>query len=285
MQFLKTIPLPLWIASIVLLLVLAGAYQTFVGDRISSAPVASASPEPSASVEESPLPSPEESSSPVASVKVTPKPSVKVSSAPKASAAPSTNPAVSPSTTTTSSNTNSSDMRVNEVNPTSGNFMQTITLKGNNFGNSAGSVAFYGTSSSPSGGGPIESWSNTEIKVKVPAIRGNTDYQLEVSAGGKTSNRIGFKVINGQPQLNSVSPNPASGISITLSGSELGSSNGTVTFYEGGNPAGTCSIASWSDSQISCTVPANLTQGKEYGLQITTSDGRQTSFKYYTFGN
>lgn len=280
MQFLKSIPLPLWIAGVVLVIVLAGAYQTFIGDRIGSAPAASASPEPSSSVEVSPSPSPEESPSPVASVKSTPKPNVKVSSAPKVSAVPSTNPAVSPSTTT-SSNTKSSDMRINEVNPTSGNFMQTITLKGNNFGNSAGSVVFYANSSSPSGGGPIESWSDTEVRFKVPAVKGNTDYQLEVSAGGKMSNRIGFKVINGQPQLNSVSPNPAPGLSITLSGTELGSSNGAVTFYEGGNPAGTCSITSWNDSQITCTIPANLTQGKEYGLQITTADSRQTSFKYY----
>lgn len=284
MHFLKIVPLKFWLIGVVVLVLVGGAYQTFIGDQISGSPETSSTPAPFTTPYPSESPSPETSPVPASSVKTTPRPSLKASSSPVVSVAPTTTPAASSGTTSTS-NSNSSDMRVSEVNPTSGNFMQTITLKGNNFGNSAGSVAFYGTLSSPSGGGPIESWSNTEIKVKVPAIRGNTDYQLEVSAGGKTSNRIGFKVISGQPQLNSVSPNPAPGVSIILSGSELGSSNGAVTFFEGNTPAGTCSIASWSDSQISCTVPANLTQGKEYGLQVTTSDGRQTSFKFYTLGS
>lgn len=275
LSVLKVIPLKFWIIGAVVIFLGLSAYQTFIGDRKVGS-VETVSPQPMASYESpSPAASQMATSSPTASAKASVKPSASV----KASGSPVPSPSAAASATNNASPIPS--ITLSELSPSSGNFMQTFILKGNNFGN-GGSVAFINPQGQVSAGAVVDTWSNTEIKAKVPAVRGGTDFQIEVSSGGKTSNRMTFRVNNGQPQLNSVSPNPAPGVSLTFSGSEYGSSNGVVSFYDGSSMIGTCAVSSWSESQIVCTAPSNLTSGREYGVQITTSDGRQTSFKFYT---
>lgn len=101
------------------------------------------------------------------------------------------------------------------------------------------------------------------------------------SAASSASPSPSASAVSNQPTITGVSPAPAPGISVTFSGSAFGTNTGAVTFYEGGTPAGTCNVTAWSETSLTCTMP-NLTAEKNYGMQLTTSDGRQSSFKYYT---
>jgi len=163
--------------------------------------------------------------------------------------------------------------------------MQEFTLTGLNFGSTAGSVSFrYYNQSYSSGGAPIVSWSPTGIKAKVPAVKKGS-YRIQViTSENKKSNEIKFTVKNGQPVINSTSVRLLNGeYEIVFEGKEFGSKRGSIDIYADNNLAGNGQIRYWSSSRVRFGLPALPNQ--EYGFQISTSDGRKSSLKYFTLGN
>lgn len=209
---------------------------------------------------------------------------------------PTSNPILSPTSTPkptptlTPSPTPQIIVKIDSITPTSGNYGSEITIKGSNFGYVNGSVSFYNSSGINSGGSTIVSWSDSEVKGKVPFVKSDSDYQVEVgTSNGKKSNRIAFRVLAGQPIISSIAPSSMGpGDEIIIDGSGFGSNTGSVNFHQVDSPdsaSGGSVITSWSDTQIKGNVPGILAPNTEYGIQIITSDGRRSSFKYYQVGN
>ncbi|MBI2597359.1 IPT/TIG domain-containing protein [Candidatus Daviesbacteria bacterium] len=115
-------------------------------------------------------------------------------------------------------------------------------------------------------------------------VRGGQFYLEVETADGQRSNRLPFTVVAGQPYIESISPSVfKKGSTITITGTEFGSSTGKVNFNSNsgyGNLLGYGIIGSWTDTQIIFTVPSSL-ESKEYALEIITSDGRKSSYKYF----
>lgn len=177
---------------------------------------------------------------------------------------------------------------LDSVFPSSAINNQTIILKGKGFGSKTGNVWFF-NSFGNSGGPSIDSWSDTEIHTKVLFVGKGSFYLQVQTADGAESNKIPFTVLAGQPYAPSLSPVSGSkATQFTINGSELGSA-GSVNFYKSGSSGwdalvGAASIQSWSDTEIKFIPPSSV-ENREYGIQIVTSDGRGSSFKYLTITN
>ena len=195
---------------------------------------------------------------------------------------------VNPTATSTPTDTLApqNNPNINNFSPTSGHSGQQITIYGNNFGPETGGVNFC-TSSGCSYGAPIDSWSDTEIKAKVPGIiaaTGSYDFYVHTKSG-KDSNKKTFTVSDAQPRINDITPGQAkTGDEITIKGSNF-QQNGTVTFRKNSDIVATGSVISWDDTEIKITIPSSLTNGEEYNIQVTNGGGANSSVKFYTLGN
>ena len=162
--------------------------------------------------------------------------------------------------------------------------MEEFTVFGAGFGTNTGNISFrYYNQGYLSGNALIVSWSDSEITAKVPAVKKGS-YRIQVmTSDGKKSNEVRFSVKNGRPIINSTSFSNSNGeIEITFGGREFGR-RGSIDIYNGSNLAGNGVIEYWSSSRVRFEVPS--LPENEYGFQITTSDGRKSSFKYFTAGN
>ena len=122
-----------------------------------------------------------------------------------------------------------------------------VTITGTNFGATQGTstVKFNGTAATPT------SWSATSIVVPVPT--GATTGNLVVHASGVDSNGISFTVLP-TPSITSLSPTSgAVGTSVTITGTNFGSTQGTSTVTFSGT---TATPTSWSATSIVTPVPA-----------------------------
>jgi len=131
--------------------------------------------------------------------------------------------------------------------PSTGEPGTPIAIAGNNFTGTTGTVTFGGQTASTTG------WTNTSITATVP--NGATNGNVVVTAGGLQSNGSAFTVL--APILSGLNPTSgAAGTVVTISGSNLGGSTGTVTF--GGQ---TAAINSWADGAIQAVVPGSAPTG------------------------
>ena len=136
------------------------------------------------------------------------------------------------------------------LSPVSGFSGTSVTITGSNFGGSQGtsSVNFNGVSGTPT------NWSNTKIVIPVPA-GASSGYVVVIENGG-ASNGVLFNV---QPQIATVSPLSASaGTSITISGSNFGSAQGSSTVTFNGTPA---TPLTWNTGSIIVPVPSAASSG------------------------
>lgn len=178
-----------------------------------------------------------------------------------------------------------SSVRLESVNPSSADYGQIITLKGLGFGSTAGHVSFYNPSGQNSGWGPTESWSDSEIKLKVPPFQGGYEFQIEVQHADNTkSNKKSLKVTNGQPYIQSVRPeNITANGEITVNGRGFGSSTGTIKLstYDPkstqSQEIGNAQIVSWSEGEIRFKAPRNIDSNLKYDMFVIASDGRSSS--------
>lgn len=204
-------------------------------------------------------------------------PAASTTPAPSNTPVPSASPTPAPPVTTA--------IEIDDAQPSSANFMQEFTLTGFNFGANPGSVNFrYYNQGYSSGGAPIVSWSSNEIKAKVPAVKKGS-YRIQVvTSDNKKSNEVRFTVSNGQPVINSTSVRLLNGeYELVFEGSEFGSKRGSIDIYSGTDLAGNGIVRYWSSSRVRFGLP-NLPKS-EYGFQVTTSDGRKSSLKFFNLGN
>ncbi len=149
---------------------------------------------------------------------------------------------------------------ITSLNPTSGAVGTSVTVSGANFGATQGAstITFNGTAVTPT------SWSATSIIVPVPsgAATGNVVVTRAPSGGGSAgdiSNGVNFTVTSSAPSI--ISLNPTSGVvgtSVTIAGTNFGSTQGTSTVTFNGT-SGT--PASWSATSIVVLVPSGSTSG------------------------
>ena len=150
-----------------------------------------------------------------------------------------------------------------------------VTITGSNFGSAQGAstLTFNGTTATPI------AWSGTTITVPVPlnATSGN----IVVTVGGVASNGVPFTVSQ-TPTINSLSPaaGPA-GTSVTISGVNFGSSQGSSRVTFNGIAA---TPTNWSSTSITAPVPSGATTGN---VVVTTTNGSSsgTPFTVYQVPN
>ena len=136
------------------------------------------------------------------------------------------------------------------LSPTTGAVGDAVTISGTTFGATQGTstVTFNGSVATPT------NWSNTSVVAPVPS--GATTGAVVVTVGGSVSNGVTFTV---GPKINSLAPTSgAVGDSITISGTNFGSTQGTSTITFSGTSA---SPSSWSANTIIVPVPAGATTG------------------------
>jgi YD repeat-containing protein len=125
-----------------------------------------------------------------------------------------------------------------------------VTIAGDNFGASPGTVTFNGTTGTPT------YWSATRIVVPVPS--GATSGNVVVTVGGEASNAVLFTVSQSPIVLSLSRTSGTVGTSVTMIGVNFGAtqSASTVAFN------GTAGIpTNWSPSSISVPVPNGATTG------------------------
>lgn len=143
---------------------------------------------------------------------------------------------------------------ITTLSPTSGAVGTLVTITGTNFGSSRGTstVKFNGTTVTSFG-----SWSATSIKATVPT--GATTGNVVVNVSGVDSNGSAFTVVPA-PTITSVSPTTGTGgTSVTIAGTNFGTTQGTSTVKFNGTTATT--ITSWSATSIVAKVPMAATTG------------------------
>ena len=141
---------------------------------------------------------------------------------------------------------------ITSLSPTSGVVGTPVTVTGTNFGSTQGSgtVKFNGTAGTPT------SWSATSIHVPVPS--GATTGNVVVYASGVNSNGESFTVL-ATPNITSLSPTSgAVGASVTITGTNFGSTQGSSTLKFNTT---TATATSWAATSIVATVPSGATTG------------------------
>ncbi|HEV2520844.1 MAG TPA: DUF4038 domain-containing protein [Candidatus Acidoferrales bacterium] len=149
---------------------------------------------------------------------------------------------------------------ISGLNPASGAISTSVTISGTYFGATKGSntVTFNGTMATPT------SWSNTSIVIPVPS--GATTGNVVVTVSGVTSNGMNFTVTDPAPNISGLNPvSGAVGASVTITGTNFGTSQGSSTVTFNGISAGTAS--NWSATSIGVNVPAGATTG-EVGVTV-----------------
>lgn len=145
-----------------------------------------------------------------------------------------------------------------------------ITLTGTDFGPAPGSggtdsFVYFGSSACQSG--DIVSWSTTQIVVKVPAAASGLTVNVTVDVADNVSNAQSFTLL---PHTDSYTPQSGNtGASVTLTGTNYGSSEGTATVA--GVSAG---VTSWNNTQVVLTVPAGAVDGD---IVLTRTDTKTSN--------
>jgi len=157
---------------------------------------------------------------------------------------------------------------ISSLSPTSAAVDAPVTISGSGFGDKQGksTVTFNGTVAS------VTSWSDDSIDVPVP--EGATTGNVVVSVKGTPTNGVLFTVLPA-PVITALSPAlGAVGASVTITGSNFGSAQGTSTLKFHGSVA---SVTSWSATSIVAVVPPGATTGRVV-VQAAGVDSNGVSF-------
>ena len=158
---------------------------------------------------------------------------------------------------------------IESTSPDTGPYGELVTITGSNFGSTRGtSYVSFGSKKATS----YTSWTNTQVKVKVPSGCYWTK-EVSVTTWAGTSNTKTFKV---KPHISAISPTSGSvGAYITVGGTGFGSSKSTSS-VKFGTKLAYSSSSSWTNVKVKAKVPT-LSKGKTY-ITVTTRGG--TSNKY-----
>jgi len=153
---------------------------------------------------------------------------------------------------------------ITSLNPTSAPVGASVTITGTNFGATQGTntVTFNGTAATPT------SWSATSIAVPVPA--GAATGSVVVIVGGVASNGSAFTVLP-TPSITSLNPTSGQvGTSVTISGTNFGTSQGTSSVAFNGIPV---TAISWAATSITAQVPVTTTGNVVVTVSGVSSNG------------
>ena len=158
---------------------------------------------------------------------------------------------------------------ITNINPSSCKVGDEITITGKNFGAQQNtSIVSFNSSNAII----YTLWSDTQIKVKVPA--GVKSGLLSVTVDKIKSNEVDYKIIS---YLISISPATLKlGDVMTIKGMSLGASQGTNSILFNNNPA--IDYVSWTDTLVKVKVPLSARTGKVSAM----IDGSQTNELDYT---
>jgi RHS repeat-associated protein len=143
-----------------------------------------------------------------------------------------------------------------------------VIISGENFGSAQGpsTVTFNGMTATPT------YWSATMIEAPVPS--GATSGNIVITVGGQSSNGMPFTVSQA-PNIASVSPTSGTfGASVTITGVNFGSTQGSSTVTFNGTPA---TPTNWSANSIVAPVPSGATTGS---LVVTVSGAVSNAFPF-----
>ncbi len=143
---------------------------------------------------------------------------------------------------------------ITNIDPASFESGSIVTINGFGFGATKdASLVIFG--SAPASEYP--SWSDTQIKVKVPtsAVSG----KLSVKVNSINSNLVDYTIAV-TPKITSIAPTSfAIGSTVTINGTNFGATRGTSNVSFNGINATT--FTSWSNTKIVCKVPTGVTTG------------------------
>lgn len=152
---------------------------------------------------------------------------------------------------------------ISSVEPTTAYEGETVTIKGNDFGDDQGEsyVRFKITKAKYS---DYEKWTNKEIKVKVP--EGARTGDLTVTVGDSTVSGGEFVVLLANiPSITEIEPSSAKqGDEIKIKGHNFGDSRDANYVEFNGARADENDYISWKDTEIKVKVPLNASSGKVF---------------------
>jgi hypothetical protein len=139
----------------------------------------------------------------------------------------------------------------------------TQCVNGIGFGNSSGTVNLSGSILAPS------LWTDLQACVVIPSTSSVGPATLQLVNGAGPGNAMTFGVTSLLPSITSVSPTTAgAGVPVTISGSNFGVTQGNSSVQLSGQ---SFTISSWSDTQIVATVPAGVSPGTAYDVNVTVA--------------
>src|SRR5262249_40813700 len=137
---------------------------------------------------------------------------------------------------------------VASISPTSGPANTSVIVNGTGFGGTPGFVYFNNTA------GTVTNWTSTQIQVTVPPSATTGPVKVRANNVDRNSDLVSTMVT---PTVLSVVPSSGPvGTPVQVNGSGFGASPATLKFAGVNAPIGT-----WSDTQITTTVPTGATTG------------------------
>jgi hypothetical protein len=162
---------------------------------------------------------------------------------------------------------------ISSINPASGPVGSNVTINGTHF-NDGG--VFYGVFFNGVQATQIFTYTNTTIVARVPPGATTGGLQLFNATVDTGSNSVLFTVTGSAvPHITSLTPNNGGiGSSVVIAGTNFGASQGASSVQFHGT---TATVASWSDTSITVTVPAMATTGN---VLVTTAGGTSNGALY-----
>lgn len=154
---------------------------------------------------------------------------------------------------------------ISGLSPSSARDGDTVTINGQDFGSSPGTVTLGGQ---PLDASNLSGWGMDKITFSVPAGAVPGAVGMTTADGRGAVNSANLSLV---PVISSVDPASASpGSYVTITGSTFGQNAGSVTI--GGKPA---QIADWADTAIIAVVPSGASTGK---LVVNSGYGQSVSW-------
>ena len=156
--------------------------------------------------------------------------------------------------------------QITSVSPSRAQYNQVVTIRGTAFGANRGtSRVIFREGKIPSSSQYI-SWSDTQIRVRVPTGARTGDVQVVTAKG---SDSYGLTITS--PWISSISPQTGrTNTVVTINGGNFGSSVTSSTVRIGSVVVSSTSFTSWSSSRIRFRIPLNTPPGN---LTVSTSEG------------
>ncbi len=182
------------------------------------------------------------------------------------------------------------------LSPSAGPIKQYVTLNGAFFGARTGTVRFTNVSTGDTAVADVtfpeacseDYWASTQVTVMVPSSYTNGLRVVEaphtltlVRYDGRVSNTLPFVITSGTPTpgICALSPTQAlQGANVIVHGSGFGASTASLFFADDVS----ATVRSWSDAQITTTVPENARTG---GVFVELADGRESNRMTFTVGS